>query len=432
MKTTVSIVTLGCKTNQFESVAMGEQLRAAGYQQIDFEKGADLVIVNTCTVTSATDAQSRNLIRRARRFNPHSRVVVTGCYAQIDPQSLSQLPGVVLVIGNQEKSHLLETLTDVDETALIQVADIRNSNSIEPLSLSGFDQRSRAFVQIQNGCDAFCSYCIIPYARGRSRSVPVTAIVEQLQILAENGYVEIVLTGIHIGNYGHDLQPQVDLLYLLQQIEQSNFTGRLRLGSIEPTELAENLYQYIVAANWICPHFHIPLQSGDDDILQRMNRHYTTTFFGDLVEQIHCLRPDAAIGLDIITGFPGETKSQFERTCQLLESLPFSHLHVFPFSKRAGTPAATMPDQLSGTVIKQRAAHLRKIGEVKLHNFSQQFIGSELDIVIEAGESDGLQKGLSANYLSVFVRSGSAEPGDLIRVKIIAPHREGLIGNPLD
>ncbi len=428
MRTTVSIVTLGCKTNQFESAAMGEQLQSAGYQQVDFEAGADLVIVNTCTVTAATDSQSRNLIRRARRFNPQSRVVVTGCYAQIDPQSLSQLPGVTLVIGNQEKSCLLELLSSDNETTTIQVGDIRNSRTIEPLSLTGFNQRSRAFVQIQNGCDAFCSYCIIPYARGRSRSVTVAAIVDQLEKLSANGYPEIVLTGIHIGNYGHDLIPQIDLLYLLQQIEQSNFTGRLRLGSIEPTELPPTLYQYIAAANWICPHFHIPLQAGDDDILQRMNRHYTTTFFGDLVKQIHHLSPDAAIGLDVITGFPGETDHQFEKTCQLLESLPFSHLHVFPFSKRSGTPAATMPDQLSGTIIKQRAAHLRKIGELKLHHFGQQFIGSELDIVIEGGENGGLRKGLSANYLSVAVPTKSVKSGQLVRVTIAGIHRDGLIG----
>jgi len=432
MNPTVSIVTLGCKTNQFESVAMGEQLASAGYRQVEFETGADLVIVNTCTVTSATDSQSRNLIRRARRFNPLAKVVVTGCYAQIDPQSLSQLPGVALVIGNQEKVRLLETLSSFDETTKIQVGDIRNSSSIEPLNLSGFDQRSRAFVQIQNGCDAFCSYCIIPYARGRSRSVPVTAIVEQLEKLAENGYPEIVLTGIHIGNYGHDLQPQVDLLTLLQKIEQSNFTGRLRLGSIEPTELPENLYQYIAASTWICPHFHIPLQAGDNDILQRMNRHYTTTFFAELVEQIHQLRPDAAIGLDIIAGFPGETDSQFEHTCRLLESLPFSHLHVFPFSRRSGTPAATMPDQLSGTIIKQRAAQLRQLGEVKLHDFSQRFVGSELDIVIEAGGSDGLRKGLSQNYLSVAVPAEVVEPGKMIRVKISALSRDLLLGEPVD
>ncbi|MCD6188485.1 MAG: tRNA (N(6)-L-threonylcarbamoyladenosine(37)-C(2))-methylthiotransferase MtaB, partial [Desulfuromusa sp.] len=345
MSTSVSIVTLGCKTNQFESAAMSEQLQQAGYRKVSFEEGADLVIVNTCTVTATTDDQSRKLIRRARRFNPLARIVVTGCYAQIDPQSLNQLPGVSLVIGNQEKGQLLKYLNEEVGSGQIQVADIRYSRIIEPLSLTGFEHRSRAFVQIQNGCDAFCSYCIIPYARGRSRSVPAVDIVHQIEKLSVNGYPEIVLTGINIGNYGHDLQPAIDLLDLLKEIEKSNFSGRLRLGSIEPTELPAALYQYIAAVDWICPHFHIPLQAGDDAILQRMNRHYSTDFFRDLVEKIRNLRSDAAIGLDVITGFPGETDDQFEKTCLLLKSLPFSHLHVFPFSKRPGTPAATMPDQ---------------------------------------------------------------------------------------
>ncbi|MCK5913601.1 MAG: tRNA (N(6)-L-threonylcarbamoyladenosine(37)-C(2))-methylthiotransferase MtaB, partial [Desulfuromusa sp.] len=399
----VSIVTLGCKTNQFESAAMSEQLHHAGYQQVSFDAGADLVIVNTCTVTAATDAQSRKLIRRARRLNPLARVVVTGCYAQVDPQSLNQLPGVSLVIGNQEKGQLLKYLQEDEYQGQIQVSDIRDSRTIEPLSLTGFEHRSRAFVQIQNGCDAFCSYCIIPYARGRSRSVQVADVVNQIEKLSANGYPEIVLTGIHIGNYGKDLHPQIDLLTLLKRIEQSNFSGRLRLGSIEPTELPEKLYQYILDSDWICPHFHIPLQAGDNEILQRMNRHYKTEFFHALINKIHQINPNAAIGLDVISGFPGETDAQFELTCQLLESLPFSHLHVFPFSKRTGTPAATMADQVSGATIKERAAKLRLIGEKKSHDFLQRFIGSELELVIEGGEVDGLRKGLSRNYLPVWV-----------------------------
>jgi len=432
MNTTVSIVTLGCKTNQFESAAMSERLKAAGYQLVDFAAGAELVVVNTCTVTSATDAQSRKLIRRARRYNPQARVVVTGCYAQIDPQSLSQLPGVALVLGNQEKVHLLESLSRIEHLRKIQVADIRANNTLETFSLVGFAQRSRAFVQIQNGCDAFCSYCIIPYARGRSRSVSALDIVQQIETLADNGYAEIVLTGIHIGHYGEDLTPSSNLLQLLQQIEQSTFSGRLRLGSIEPIELSEALYRYIIESKWICPHFHIPLQAGDDDILKRMNRHYSTVFFHELISEIHQLQPDAAIGLDIIAGFPGETGQQHDATCHLLETLPFSHLHVFPFSRRTGTPAATMPSQLSGDIIKARAARLRKIGEDKLFNFSQRFIGAEFDLVIEGGEVEGKRKGLTPNYLSVSVPMIAAEPGTLRRVKITDYSKTGLIGKIIE
>lgn len=429
MSGSVSVVTLGCKTNQFESAAMSEQLTNAGYRQVDFEAGAELVIVNTCTVTAATDSQSRNLIRRARRMNPQARVVVTGCYAQVDPQALADLPGVALVIGNEEKKDFLARLTDLDvDCTQVAVADIRNVDEAQPLPLSSFEQRSRAFVQIQNGCDAFCSYCIIPYARGRSRSVAAADVVQQVENLSAAGYPEIVLTGIHIGNYGKDLHPQLELLDLLRQIEGSVFSGRLRLGSIEPTELPAELLDYITAAEWICPHYHIPLQAGDDDVLQKMNRHYTTGFFRQLLTDIRTRQPHAAIGLDIITGFPGETEQQFGTTCELLTELPFTHLHVFPFSRRPGTPAAEMKQQLPGNVIKQRAAVLRAIGDQKLAEYSQMFVGRQLEIIIEGGEVDGRKKGLSPNYLSVWVPAAEIEQGQCRLVSIVACRADGLYG----
>ena len=431
MNSTVAFVTLGCKTNQFESAAMSEQLQLAGYNQVDFEDGAELVVVNTCTVTAATDAQSRNLIRRARRLNPAARVVVTGCYAQIDPERLRQLPGVSLVLGNQEKAHLLEYLTTAPGSGQVAVSDIRNERTIEPLSLQTFDQRSRAFVQIQNGCNAFCSYCIIPYARGRSRSVPLVEVVNQVEQLSANGYPEIVLTGIHIGCYGQDLESKTDLLGLLRAIETSGFSGRLRLGSIEPTELTVELYRYIADSAWICPHFHIPLQAGDDQVLMRMNRHYTAEYFLELVEDVQRLLPDSAIGLDVITGFPGETSEDFANTYRLLEQLPFSHLHVFPFSKREGTPAAQMSGQVPVSVAKQRAAQLRQLGEDKYAAYCRRFIGSELELVIEGGEVDGLRRGLAGNYLPVRVVAGKECQGTLQKALIKDFRDDTLFGELL-
>lgn len=427
MKQTVAIVTLGCKTNQFESAAISEQLTRAGYQLIDFAAGAELVVVNSCSVTAATDAQSRKLIRRARRLNPQARVVVTGCYAQVDPQALAALPGVALVIGNQEKADFISHLTRLDEPGQVLVADIRQATSAKTLPLSSFEQRSRAFVQIQNGCDAFCSYCIIPYARGRSRSVALADVVAQVSNLAAVGYPEVVLTGIHIGNYGQDLQPQLNLLELLKAIETSAFSGRLRLGSIEPTEITTELLDYIAGAAWICPHYHIPLQAGDDAILQQMNRHYTTGFFHDLLSEIRLRQPTAAIGLDIITGFPGETDEQFKTTCQLLEQLPFTHLHVFPYSRRPGTPAAALSDQLPGNIIKQRAAQLRQLGEQKLYDFSAKFVGQQLEVVFEGG-SGRSRKGLSANYLVVQADAAVFSAGDCRLLQIIGHSPAGLQG----
>jgi threonylcarbamoyladenosine tRNA methylthiotransferase MtaB len=426
----VAVVTLGCKTNQFESAAMLEQLTAKGYQQVDFAAGADLVIVNTCTVTAATDSQSRNLIRRAQRLNPSSRIVVTGCYAQINPAELQKLPGVSLIIGNEEKRELLRLLARAQENntskTFIEVTDIRAAEHCNPLDLHTFSQRSRAFVQIQNGCDAFCSYCIIPYARGASRSVAVNQVVAQIERLGAAGYREVVLTGIHIGGYGRDFGDGTSLLTLLRAIEACGFVGRVRLGSIEPTELPHELRDYLVQKQWLCSHLHIPLQAGDDEILRRMNRHYDTAFFADLLTDMHQRHPAMALGLDVICGFPGETEGHFENTHRLLKQLPFSHLHVFPFSRRPGTPAATMPDQVAPALIKERAARLRALGEEKLQQFSHRFIGKELRMLVEGGFSKGRCKGLSENYLTLLIDQHQAQAGELCLVRVVDQVNDGL------
>ena len=432
----VAIVTLGCKTNQFESAAMLEQLTANGYSQADFDAGADLVIVNTCTVTAATDSQSRNLIRRAQRLNPAARIVVTGCYAQINPAELQKLPGVSLIIGNEEKKELLRLLTqtqqnDRSETTTL-VTDIRAAQHCNPLDLHSFAQRSRAFVQIQNGCDAFCSYCISPYARGASRSVPIEQVVAQVERLGTSGYREIVLTGIHIGGYGQDLGNAISLLTLLQAIETCGFSGRVRLGSIEPTELPLELRDYLAQATWLCPHLHIPLQAGDDEILRRMNRHYDTVLFADLLADLQQRHPAMAIGLDVICGFPGETEEHFSRTVELLKRLSFSHLHVFPFSRRPGTPAATMSDQVAPALIKERAARLRVLGEEKLQQFSRRFIGAQLWMLVEGGVSNGQRKGLSENYLALLIDQHQARPGELCLVRVIDLVAGGLTVERVD
>ncbi len=380
---------------------MQERLSGAGYRIVPFEEGAELVVVNTCTVTGATDAQSRNLVRRARRLNPECRVVVTGCYAQVNPQVFADLPGVSLVIGNEEKKQLLELLENNADEVKVAVADIRQVETACLPPLTSFAGRSRAFVQIQNGCDAFCSYCIIPYARGTSRSSAPDEVVSQVNSLVDAGYPEVVLTGIHIGGYGLDLTPSTSLLELVRCIEQKTALPRLRLGSVEPTEIPDALIETVAASSILCPHFHIPLQSGDTAVLQRMGRHYDRDFFRALVLRIHKHLPDAAIGLDVITGFPGETEDEFANTLELIADLPVSHLHVFPFSKRLGTPAAAMPDQVPGDVSKARAARLRDLGEMKLQAFAERFVGQTLEVVVESGSEGKRLKGVSRNYLDV-------------------------------
>ncbi len=425
---TVALTTLGCKTNQYESAAMEERLLAAGYEVVPFEDGAELVIVNTCTVTAATDSQSRNLIRRARRLNPAARIVVTGCYAQVAPDKLVSIPGVALVIGNAEKKEFLDLLHDVADTPQIRVSDIRQAREAVPLSLSRFAERSRAFVQIQNGCDAFCSYCIIPHARGRSRSLEPDRTLEQVRQLVAGGYPEIVLTGIHIGGYGADLSPSTSLRELVARIEEETAVRRLRLGSIEPTEIPTTLVDQVARSQVVCPHFHIPLQSGDDAVLQRMNRLYDTAFFRQLVQGIRGRIADAAIGLDVIVGFPGETEEEFANTCRFIDELPATHLHVFPFSRRPGTPAATMPDQVPGDVAKERAARLRTLGGAKTRAFAEGVVGGELEVVVEGGSEGGLRKGLSRNYLTVLFSGAADLAGQTVRVQVERWGERGLEG----
>ncbi|MHB1398278.1 MAG: tRNA (N(6)-L-threonylcarbamoyladenosine(37)-C(2))-methylthiotransferase MtaB [Trichloromonadaceae bacterium] len=418
MSQTVALATLGCKTNQFESAALEQMLRAAGYTPVPFEQGADLVVVNTCTVTAATDSQSRNLVRRARRLRPDCRVVVTGCYAQVDPAALQAIPGVSLVLGNEEKQDFLRLLQAGHAEGTALVSENRQALTTSALPVAAFAERSRAFVQIQTGCDAFCAYCIIPYARGRSRSVAADAVLAQVAQLVETGYPEIVLTGIHIGQYGADLAPQLTLLQLLRWIVAETGVQRLRLGSLEPTEMSTDLLDWVAQSEIICPHFHIPLQAGDDAVLKRMNRHYTAAQFTELVEQIHRRLPQAAIGLDVIAGFPGETETEFANTLALIEGLPISHLHVFPFSRRPGTPAATMSGQIAAEVIKARAATLRVLGEVKQQAFARRFVGQILEVVVEGQGKGGDSRGLSRNYLPVRFTAAMAAEGRCSLVRI--------------
>ena len=393
----VAISTLGCKTNQFESAAMIEQLKAAGYLVVPFTEPSDIYIVNSCTVTARTDAETRRLIRRARRLNPASRIVATGCYAQVSPGELENMPELDSVLGNQEKQHISTLLESTDHA----VSNIATISQADPLKLTSFAEHTRAFLQIQNGCNSFCAYCIVPYARGRSRSVSPEDILRGVQDLADNGFKEVVLTGIHLGAYGLDLTPSLTLTDLVREIDMANIVPRLRIGSLEPNEVCADLLQMMAGSQSICPHLHLPLQSGSDSVLSRMGRPYTSGEFRELTAQISTAMPDAFIGADVIAGFPGETEGEFEETVQLLEELPFSDLHVFPYSKRPGTRAAGMPGHVPTQIVTERAARLRGIATLKKTAFLERFIGRELDILVHGyNEKTGHGKGLSRNYIS--------------------------------
>lgn len=394
----VAISTLGCKTNQFESAAMIEQLQGAGYTVVPFSEYSDIYIINSCTVTAKTDAETRRLIRRARRINSAARIIATGCYAQVAPGELEKMPELDAVLGNQEKQHISSLL----ESTRHAVADIATINNAEPLKLTSFAEHTRAFLQIQNGCNSFCTYCIVPYARGRSRSVEPADIVSAMHDLVANGFKEIVLTGIHLGAYGLDLTNKTSLTSLINKIDAAGIVPRLRIGSIEPNEVSDELLTMMTNSPHICQHIHLPLQSGSDTVLKRMGRHYTSDFFRNLLERITAALPDIFIGADVIAGFPGETNEEFSSTVQLLKYLPFSDLHVFPYSKRSGTKAAEMTGHLQSQIIKERAAVLRKIAQEKKRKFLERFIGQTQNVLVHGyNEKSGLCKGISRNYITV-------------------------------
>lgn len=426
--TTVALATLGCKTNQFESAAMYEALANAGYSLIPFDQPADIYVINTCTVTSRADAESRKLIRRAARCNPVATIIVTGCYAQVAAEEALSIPGVRMVIGNREKRDLISILSDLESAPSLQVQDIMNDVADDPLPVETFAEHTRAFLQIQNGCNAFCSYCIVPYARGRSRSVTTSSVLEAVHRFADQGYQEIVLTGIHLGAYGLDLSPRTDLFRLLKEIESSPVVPRLRLGSIEPLEISPEMIGLLAASDTLCPHLHIPLQSAADSVLSRMNRHYTTGWFRDLVDRLLTAMPDLTIGLDLIAGFPGETEDEFSRGVAFLRDLPFSYAHVFPYSQRQGTPAATMTGQLSPGIIKERSALLRAVGEEKRRAWQEKWIGRKLEVLIQEKVRGGSYTGLARNYLPVNLTSESMDLSGELPVLGIATSDKGIEG----
>ena len=394
----VAIATLGCKTNQFESAAMIEQFEKAGYAVVPFTQPADIYVVNSCTVTSRTDAETRRLIRRARRLNPHARIIATGCYAQVAPGELERMPEVDSVLGNREK----QDITRLVETGESRVSDIAAELTTGPLRLESFAEHTRAFLQAQNGCDSFCAYCIVPYARGRSRSVPLEDVLQGVRDLAANGYREVVLTGIHLGAYGLDLAPPATLTDLVRGIDSEQIVPRLRIGSVEPNEISGELLALMAHSQIVCPHLHLPLQSGSDGVLQRMGRRYTASFFRELMTRIRAALPTAFIGADLIAGFPGESEAEFDETLKLVRDTSFSDLHVFPYSKRPGTRAAESPDQLPARIVTERARLLRSLAVVKKAEFLRANLGQDLPALGQSHDATtGRVRGLTRNYLQV-------------------------------
>jgi threonylcarbamoyladenosine tRNA methylthiotransferase MtaB len=426
------LITLGCKVNQYESMYIRETLVQEGWRETPFQESADVVIVNTCVVTQRAAHQSRQAIRRAVRESPNGLVAAVGCYPQTYPEVISGIPGVGVVAGNVGKASLPKLLLHAADsgTRHIRTEEFQPDMPFEPMPIRHRGGRTRAFLKIQDGCRSFCAYCIVPYARGPCRSLPVAEVLDGLLSLCEEGYREVVLTGVHLGRYGSDLPGTVSLTRLLREIGREGFPIRIRLSSLEPNEIQRDMVEMIGTETWLCPHFHIPLQSGDDGILHRMNRTYRRNEFAAVIQDIHEILPHAAVGVDVIAGFPGEDDGAHENTCSLLKGLPISYLHVFPFSPMPGTAAAGFDGRVDSSTVKQRAAELRQLGQLKRDRFYGSCVGRQLAVLVEERyrEDGGLLQGTSENYLSVLFSSPRNTQGQIVTVRATGVEKNKILG----
>lgn len=428
----VAFVTLGCKTNQYETDALMDLFYKNRYEIVDFEDFSDIYVINTCTVTHVSDKKSRQMIRRAKKNNPNGIVVVVGCYAQISPDEVKAIEGVDIVIGTDARSDMLHYIADYQsgetEKPYVIVKDIMKVSHFEEMTLGAVTAHTRAFIKIQEGCNQYCSYCIIPYARGHVRSRSIEHVLSEVQQLTLRGYKEFVLTGIHIGSYGLDLE-NVTLIDLIEAIHTVEGVKRIRLGSVEPRLITDAFVQRLKPLNKVCDHFHLSLQSGSNSVLKRMNRKYTSEAFYQSVIKLREIYDAPSLTTDIIVGFPGETEAEFEDTYAFVKKIAFSEIHVFPFSKREGTPAAEMEQQVDPNVKKQRSERLIALGkemnDVYVHSFESQIA----TVLIE--ERKGSECiGHSSNYLKVHIVDSdhSLKQGEIYSVLIKETNNHKITG----
>ncbi len=432
-KNRVALHTLGCKVNHYETEAISEQLTGQGYERVSFDELADFYIINTCTVTNNAARKSRQMIRRAIKRNPAATIVVIGCYSQLDEEVVATIPGVDIIIGTEHKNQLAELLAKYQATeteqrlvstefaGLTNVTDIMKLREYEELSLTSFSDRTRATVKIQDGCNNFCTYCIIPWARGLSRSRQPEAILKQVRQLVANGYREIVLTGIHTGAFGEDLE-DYNLAKLLGELSAIEGLERIRVSSIEVNQLTEEFLQVLKESDKIARHLHIPLQAGDDRILKAMKRNYNTKQFSEKIAEVRGILPRIAITTDIITGFPGETEEEYQLGYHYIEEMKFSELHIFPYSQRRGTPAALMPDQLSNESKHERARELIKLSDKLALAYRKSYVGETVKVIPEFSQGEQLVSGElfghSDNYIPVIFTGDSSLVGEVCLVRL--------------
>ena len=425
----VAFITLGCKVNQFETEVIEGLFKQRNYEVVDFHEPADVYVINTCSVTHLGERKSRQLIRRAAKTNPDALIVVTGCYAQISPDAVAAIDGVDVIVGTKDRHRIVDIVEEARRShrKITAVGDIMSAREFEDIPLFAVPARTRAFLKIQEGCNKFCTYCIIPYARGPLRSRPLASVISEAEKLIAAGFKEIVLTGIHLGAYGRDLDQGITLTDVIRSLLSLEGLIRLRLGSLDSIEVSEELIDLMATNKKLCPHLHLPLQAGDDQVLRRMNRPYTTEEYRYLVHSVVARIPDIAISTDVIVGFPGETETMFENSLQFVESMDFAKIHVFPYSRRAGTPAAAFPDQVPENEKRRRAHLMQAVADRSADKFQRRFLGRQLTVLFET-ESDGIVDGHTANYLRVYSKGSAASVGRIETVCLKNLYKDGLWG----
>lgn len=427
---TVAFLTLGCKVNTYESEAMLKLFQQAGYQYVDFKDHADVYVINTCTVTNTGDSKSRQMIRKAIRQNPQATICVVGCYSQVASEEVAKIEGVGVILGTQFRNQIVEFVEEYQTThqPVIRVADVMKLSRFEDLDIDEFSRNTRAFLKIQDGCNNFCTYCIIPYARGRIRSREKESVLKQAQSLVDHGFVEIVLTGIHTAGYGQDLDDYSFYDLLVDLTTKIKGLKRLRISSIEMSQVTHEIIDLISTSPIIVDHLHIPIQSGCDATLKRMNRHYTTAEFASKLKELKDKLPTLSVTTDVIVGFPGESEEEFSQTYQWIKDMHFNQLHVFPYSLRKGTPAAKMKDQIDGDIKHQRVKALMELSHQLQSEFASMQIGKVLEVLIEERHGDYMV-GHASNYLKVNVDLPDSSIGHIYQVKIISQKDTELIGS---
>ncbi|BAH05870.1 hypothetical protein CKR_0819 [Clostridium kluyveri NBRC 12016] len=431
-KKRVAMATLGCRVNQYETEAMAEKFIEKEYELVNFEEYADVYVINTCTVTNMGDKKSRQMIHRAKRKNSSAVIAVVGCYSQIAPDEVSKINGVDVVLGTKNKGDILHFVNKAfkDEEKIIKVSHVLKNKTFEDLNISEYQNRTRAFLKIQDGCNRFCSYCLIPFARGPVCSKEPDKIIKEVKKLQVNNFKEIILSGIHIASYGVDISGSWNLIKILEEIDKIKGIDRVRIGSIDPKFFTEDIINRMASLTKLCPHFHLSLQSGCDSTLNRMNRKYTTTEYEKIVYKLRDSIKDVSITTDIIVGFPGETEEEFYKTYDFLNKIELSKIHVFKYSRREGTKAADMKEQIDGKIKDERSSKIIKLNERLENKFMNRFLGNNMDVLYEQKVSGDkiYYEGYTPNYIKVIAESAEGEnlEGKVLNTKLESV-KEGYI-----